>query len=87
MLGFGAAWSALVPQGLIAAGGVVDLNTRTQVVSLFLEAQRLAVVLARLRLTAHAAADKFLFVIHRRDAIEHVVARVADVAENLLFKR
>ena len=44
-------------------------------------------VLDRLRLKAHAAADKFLFVIHGCDAIEHVVARLADVAENLLLKR
>ena len=52
-----------------------------------MEAQGLAVVLDRLRLKARAAADKFLFVIHGRDAVEHMVARVADVAENLLLKR
>ena len=87
MLGFGAAWSALVSRGLVAAGGVVDLHMRLQVVAVYVEAQRLAVVLDRLRLKAHAAADKFLFVIHRRDAVEHVVARFADVVENLLLKR
>lgn len=32
-------------------------------------------------------ADKFLFVIHGRDTVEHMVTRIADVAENLLFKR
>ena len=44
-------------------------------------------VLDRLRLKAHATADKFLFVIHGRNAIEHVVARIANIVENLLFKR
>ena len=87
MLGFGAAWSALVPRGLVAAGGVVDLHVRLQVVAVHVEAQGLAVVLDRLRLKAHAAADKFLFVVHGRDAVEHMVARVADVVEDLLFKR
>ena len=79
--------SALVSGCLVAAGGVVDLHVRLQVVAVHVEAEGLAVVLDRLRLKAHAAADKFLFVIHGCDAIEHVVARLADVAENLLLKR
>ena len=86
-LGFGAAWSVLVSRGLIAAGGVVDLHVRLQVVAIYVEAEGLAVVLDRLRLKAHATADKFLFVIHRRDAVEHMVARIANIVENLLFKR
>ena len=44
-------------------------------------------VLDRLCLKAHAAADKFLLVVHGRDAIENMVARVVDVVEDLLFKR
>ena len=86
MLGFGAAWSGLVPRGLIAAGGVVDLHMRLQVVAVHVEAQCLAVVLDRLRLKAHTAADEFLFTVHGCDAVEHVVARVADIAEDLLFE-
>ena len=77
----------LLSGGLVAAGGVVDLHVRLQVVAIYMEAEGLAVVLDRLRLKAHATADKFLFVIHGRDAVEHMVARVADVAENLLLKR
>ena len=87
MVGFGAAWSALVSRGLIAAGGVVDLHMRLQVVAIYVETEGPAVVLDRLRLKAHATADEFLFVIHGRDAIENMVARVVDVVENLLFKR
>ena len=79
--------SALVSGCLVATGGVVDLHVRLQVVAIYVEAEGLAVVLDRLRLKAHATADKFLFVIHGRDAVEHMVARVADVAENLLLKR
>ena len=79
-------WLGLVPRGLVAAGGVVNLHMRLQVVAVHVEAQRFAVVLDRLCLKAHATADKFLFVIHGCDAIEHVVARVVDVAENLLFE-
>lgn len=79
--------SGLVAVGLVAAGGVVDLHMRLQVVAVHVEAQRLAVILDRLRLEADTAADEFLFVIHGRDAVEHVVARVADIAEDLLLKR
>ncbi len=60
---------------------------RLQVVAIYVEAEGLAVVLDRLRLKAHATADKFLFVIHGRDAVEHMVARIANIVENLLFKR
>lgn len=77
----------LLSGGLVAAGGVVDLHVRLQVVAIYMEAEGLAVVLDRLRLKAHATTDKFLFVVHGRDAVEHMVARVADVAEDLLFKR
>ena len=69
------------------AGGVVDLHMRLQVVAIYVETEGPAVVLDRLRLKAHATADEFLFVIHGRDAIENMVARVVDVVENLLFKR
>ena len=79
--------ATLVPQGLIAAGGVVDLNMRLQVVAIYVEAQRLAVVLDRLRLKAYATADKFLFVVHGRDAIEHMITRIVNIVENLFFKR
>ena len=44
-------------------------------------------VLDRLRLEAHAAANKFLLVVHGRDAIENMVARVVNVVKNLLLKR
>ena len=60
---------------------------RLQVVAIYVEAEGLAVVLDRLRLEAHATADKFLFVIHGCDAIENMVARVVDVVKNLLLKR
>ena len=83
-LGYGL-W--LVPVGLVFAGGVVNLHMRLQVVAVHVEAQCLAVVLDRLRLEADTAADEFLFVVHGRDAVEHMVASVADVAEDLLFKR
>ena len=63
------------------------MHVRLQVVAIYVEAEGLAVVLDRLRLKAHTAADKFLFAIHGRDTVEHMVARVADVAENLLLKR
>lgn len=82
-LGYGL-W--LVPVGLVFAGGVVDLHMRLQVITVHVEAQRLAVILDRLGLKAHAAAEKFLFVVHGRDAVEHMVARVADVVEDLLLK-
>ena len=83
-LGYGL-W--LVPVGLVFAGGVVNLHMRLQVVAVHMEAQRLAVILDRLGLKAHAAAEKFLFVVHGRDAVENMVARVVDVVEDLLFKR
>ena len=60
---------------------------RLQIVAIYVEAEGLAVVLDRLRLKAHAAADELLFVIHGCDAVEHMVARVVDVVEDLLFKR
>ena len=77
--GYGSAVGPSLPRP-DCAGGVVDLHMRLQVVAIYVEAEGLAVVLDRLRLKAHATADKLLLVIHGRDAIEHVVARVADVA-------
>ena len=77
----------LLSGGLVAAGGVVNLHVRLQVVAVHVEAQGLAVVLDRLCFQTNATTDEFLFVVHGRDAVEHVVARVVDVAEDLLFKR
>ena len=78
---------ALVSRCLVAAGGVVDLHVRLQVIAVHVEAQSLAVVLDRLCLQTHAAADEFLLVVHGRDAVEHMVARVANIVEDLLLKR
>ena len=44
-------------------------------------------VLDRLCFQTNATTDEFLFVVHGRDAVEHMVARVVDVAEDALFKR
>ena len=85
--GLRSARSALVSGCLVAAGGVVDLHVRLQVVAVHVEAEGLAVVLDRLCFQTNATTDEFLFVVHGRDAVEHVVARIANIVENLLFKR